>query len=95
MYCPKACTPSSVGIIALTMLAGSLVAVARERQTSAVSHGSAVSSSATTRPGTCFRPQTSLAMSPSGTLQQVFQFYVPCRDSFEVDENGFLAFPES
>ena len=90
MYCPKARTPSSVGIIALTMLAGSLVAVAcDQRQTSAVS------SSAATRSGTCFRPQTTLAMSPSGTLQQVFQFYVPCRNSFDVDENGFLAFPEA
>ena len=90
MYFPKTCTPSSVGIIALTMLAGSLVAVASDqRQTSAISL------SAATRSSSCFRPQTTLAMSPSGTLQQVFQFYVPCRNSFDVDENGFLAFPRA
>ena len=36
-----------------------------------------------------------LAMSPGGTLEQVFQFYVPCRNSFEVNQNGFLAFPRA
>ena len=90
MYLPETCKPSSVAIIALTMLAGLLVVVASD-----LHQTSTVSVSATMRAGTCFRPQTTLAMSPGGTLQQVFQFYVPCRDSFDVNEKGFLAFPEA
>ena len=81
-----------MAILALKKLiiAGLLVAFSSDQR-----QASAIASTASTTRYTCFRAQTSLAMSPGGTLKQVFEFYVPCRDSFDVDENGFLVFPEA
>jgi len=87
MHRPVTRALSCVVVIAVIILAGLVVAVASDQGKPA--------SSASPSPNTCFRPQTSLMMSPSGTLRQEFQFYIPCRDSHDVDDKGFLVFPEA